>query len=55
MSRKMAWAGKLTAQGYAVLMVDSLTPRGSGEICSTSGFKNWLYLRRPADAYAGLA
>ncbi len=39
MSREMDWAGKLTAQGYAVLMIDSFTPRGSGEECSRSGFK----------------
>jgi dienelactone hydrolase len=39
----------------AVLMVDSFTPRGSGEMCSRSGFKEWLYLRRPADAYGALA
>ena len=36
MSREMDWAGKLTAQGYAVLMIDSFTPRGSGEECSRS-------------------
>ena len=36
-------------------MVDSFTPRGSGEMCSRAGFKEWLYLRRPADAYGGLA
>ncbi len=55
MSREADWAGKLNAQGIAVLMVDSFTPRGSGEMCSRSGFKEWLYLRRPADAYGALA
>ena len=55
MSREMDWAGRLTAQGYAVLMIDSFTPRGSGEECSRTGFKEWIYLRRPADAYGGLA
>jgi dienelactone hydrolase len=55
MSREVDWAGKLTAQGYAVLMVDSFTPRDSGEECSRSGFKEWVYLRRPADAYGALA
>jgi len=55
MSREMDWAGKLNAQGIGVLMVDSFTPRGSGEMCSPSGFKEWLYLRRPADAYGALA
>lgn len=55
MSREMDWARHLTAQGFAVLMVDSFTPRGSGEMCSTSGFKAWLYMKRPADAYGALA
>jgi dienelactone hydrolase len=54
-SREADWAAKLNAQGIAVLMVDSFTPRGSGEMCSRSGFKEWLYLRRPADAYGALA
>jgi dienelactone hydrolase len=55
MSREMEWAGTLNRAGYAVLMVDSLTPRGAGEMCSRTGFKEWLYLRRPADAYGALA
>ena len=54
-SREMEWAGTLNKMGYAVLMVDSFTPRGSGEMCSRTGFKEWLYLRRPADAYGALA
>jgi len=54
MSREMDWAGRMTAEGYSVLMVDSFTTRGSGEMCSRSGFKEWLYLRRPADAYGAL-
>jgi dienelactone hydrolase len=54
-SREMEWAGTLNRLGYAVLMVDSFTPRGSGEMCSRTGFKEWLYLRRPADAYGALA
>ncbi len=54
-SREVEWARHLNAQGYVVLMVDSLTPRGSGEICSQSGFKLWLYMKRPADAYGALA
>lgn len=54
MSREIEWAGQLNAQGIGVLMVDSFTPRGSGEMCSRSGFKEWLYKRRPADAYGAL-
>jgi dienelactone hydrolase len=55
MSREVDWAGRLTQAGYVVLMVDSFTSRGSGEMCSRSGFKSWLYMRRPADAYGALA
>lgn len=53
-SREMDWADRMTAEGYSVLMVDSFTTRGSGEMCSRSGFKEWLYRRRPADAYGAL-
>jgi dienelactone hydrolase len=55
MSREMEWARQLNAQGFVVLMVDSFTSRGSGEMCSQSGFKLWLYMKRPADAYGALA
>jgi dienelactone hydrolase len=55
MSREMDWAKRLNELGYVVLMVDSFTPRGSGEMCSQSGFKAWLYMKRPADAYGALA
>ena len=55
MSREMDWADKLNRMGIGVLMVDSFAPRGSGEMCSRSGFKEWLYRRRPADAYGALA
>ena len=54
-SRELDWAARLNAAGITVLMVDSLAPRGSGEICSRTSFKEWLYLRRPADAYGALA
>jgi dienelactone hydrolase len=54
-AREMDWASKLNADGATVLMVDSLGPRDSGEICSRQGFKEWLYLRRPGDAYGALA
>src|SRR5476649_784798 len=55
MSREVDWAKHLNALGFTVLMVDSFTSRGSGEMCSTSGFKMWLYMKRPADAYGALA
>ncbi|HTR86502.1 MAG TPA: prolyl oligopeptidase family serine peptidase [Reyranella sp.] len=54
-SRQMDWAGRLNARGIHVLMVDSFTARRSGEMCSQSGFKLWLYHKRPADAYGGMA
>jgi dienelactone hydrolase len=54
MSREIDWADKLNKQGLGVLMVDSFTTRGSGEECSRSGFKDWVYKRRPADAYGAL-
>jgi dienelactone hydrolase len=55
MSREADWARRLNESGYAVLMVDSFAPRGSSEMCSSSSFKEWIYLRRPADAYGALA
>jgi dienelactone hydrolase len=53
--RETDWARRLNDLGYSVLMVDSFTTRNSGEMCSRSGFKEWLYGRRPDDAYGGLA
>jgi dienelactone hydrolase len=55
MSRETDWAGKLNARGIGVLMVDSFATRAPGEECSRSGFKAWVYKRRPADAYGALA
>jgi dienelactone hydrolase len=55
MSREMDWAAKLDALGIGVLMVDSFATRAPGEECSRSGFKAWVYKRRPADAYGALA
>lgn len=52
--REVDWAQRLVARGYVVLMVDSLTPRGLGEMCSTAGFKGSVYRDRPADAYGAL-
>jgi dienelactone hydrolase len=53
-SREMDWQRRLVATGFVVLMVDGFTPRDTTEICSRTGFKEWLYLRRPGDAYAAL-
>jgi dienelactone hydrolase len=53
-SRETAWRQLLVDKGFAVLMVDGFTPRETGEMCSRTGFKEWLYLRRPGDAYAAL-
>jgi len=52
--RERDWARRLTALGYVVLMVDSLTPRNQGEMCSQTGFSLPIYLDRPKDLYAAL-
>jgi dienelactone hydrolase len=54
MAREMDWAGRLTKSGISVLMVDSFAPRGSGEMCSRTGYKDRIYKARPGDAYAAL-
>lgn len=48
------WADRLTAAGNHVLMVDSNTPRGIKEICSSRTFQLPLYLKRINDAYGAL-
>lgn len=48
------WADRLTAAGDDVLMVDSNTPRGIKEICSSRSFQLPLYLKRINDAYGAL-
>jgi dienelactone hydrolase len=53
-SRETAWRQQLVDKGFAVLMVDGFTPRDTVEMCSRTSFKEWLYLRRPGDAYAAL-
>jgi dienelactone hydrolase len=53
-SRETAWRQQLVDKGFVVLMVDGFTPRETGEMCSRASFKEWLYLRRPGDAYAAL-
>jgi len=55
LSRDMFWATTMSRQGYVVLMVDSFGPRQHGEMCSTSGFEEQLYVRRPRDVYGALA
>ena len=49
-----AWGEVLSGRGYVVLLVDSLGPRGHGEMCSTGGFDPTLYRKRPYDAYGAL-
>jgi dienelactone hydrolase len=53
-SRETAWRQQLVDKGFVVLMVDGFTPRDTVEMCSRTSFKEWLYLRRPGDAYAAL-
>lgn len=48
------WAERLTQAGDDVLMVDSNTPRGVTEICSSKSFQLPLYLQRINDAYGAL-
>lgn len=53
-SREANWAARFTRLGYVVLLVDSLSPRGHGEMCSQGGFSRTVYLDRPKDAYGAL-
>lgn len=53
-SVQQQWAKQLTAAGNHVLMVDSNTPRGIKEICSSRTFQLPLYLKRINDAYGAL-
>src|SRR5579872_1836806 len=54
-AREADWAARFTAEGYAILMVDSFGPRRHGEMCSVRGFDLQLYRERPKDAYGALA
>jgi dienelactone hydrolase len=54
-TRESDWAARFNADGYVVLMVDSLGPRRHGEMCSVCGFDLQLYRQRPKDAYGALA
>ena len=53
-AREADWAELLVAQGYAVLMVDSFTPRGVSRMCSPDRFDPRVYVLRPKDAYGAL-
>ena len=48
------WAGELTRRGYAVLMVDSFTPRDRREMCAPQTSDPVLYRNRARDAYGAL-
>jgi len=50
-----SWGDELSRRGYVVLLVDSLGPRGHGEMCSITGFDPILYRKRPHDAYGALS
>ena len=54
-TRESDWAARFTAEGYAILMVDSFGPRRHGEMCSVRGFDLQLYRQRPRDACGALA
>ena len=53
--RETAWERLLVDRGYAVLMVDSFTPRGVKNMCSPATFDAGIYMARTYDAYAALA
>lgn len=48
------WAKPLLAAGYAIFMVDSFTPRGSGKIGGTSGQLTWNTTVNISDAIYAL-
>ena len=54
-SREADWMARLTAAGYAVLMVDSFGPRGQGEMCTAAHQDVSIYAKRARDAYGALA
>ena len=54
-SRETDWMRRLTAAGYAVLMVDSFGPRGQVEMCTAAHYDMSIYGRRARDAYGALA
>jgi dienelactone hydrolase len=54
-SRERAWARRFTADGIAVLMVDSFTPRGVHSMCAPANFQRAVFDARPRDALGALA
>lgn len=54
-AREIAWAQRLTGDGYRVLMVDSFTPRGVKSMCAPATFRSEVYRARPQDMYGALA
>jgi dienelactone hydrolase len=54
MERDFEWANDFQQRGYAVLMVDSFTMRGQGQMCSPQTFDMHLLQKRPYDAYGAL-
>ncbi len=48
------WMRLLAEKGFAVLAIDSATPRGFGSTCGRPERKT-MYFERPGDAYSGLA
>lgn len=48
------WMRRLTEEGFAVLAIDSATPRGFGSTCGRPE-RRTMYFERPGDAYSGLA
>jgi dienelactone hydrolase len=55
MSRDFEWAGEFQRRGYAVLLVDSFTMRGHGQMCSPQTLDLGILRKRPYDAYGALS
>ena len=53
-SRELDWSKRFVDMGYAVLMVDSFSPRGITKMCSPQTFQQSVFLERPKDAYGAL-
>jgi dienelactone hydrolase len=53
-ARERAWAARLNAAGYVVLMVDSFTTRGVRQMCAPSHYQREVFDARPFDAFAAL-